>query len=67
MRRFLGIFFTIVYFVVISCGITFLFRSSPTHILFDILAILCFILALIVSVGLAQFTVNKIENHYNKR
>ena len=61
----LTILFTAVYFYVFVKLIDLLFRHtvSPTM---DILAIVCWLIAFIVSVGLAEYTEKRIKEKYQK-
>ena len=61
----LTIFFTAVYFYVFAKLIDLVFRHTLSPIT-DILAIVCWVIALIVSVGFAQYTVKKIKEKYQK-
>ena len=59
-------FFTAVYFCVFLVLIDLVFRNTlsvPT----DIMAVACWVIALIVSVGLADYTVKKIKAKYEKK
>lgn len=49
-----------VYFVIFFFVLRFAFRGT-LHILTDLLSIACLVVALIVSVALAEFTVKKIK------
>jgi hypothetical protein len=59
-------FFTIVYFAVLAFLIQLMFRDTLS-IFTDILAVVCLIIALIASVGLADYTVKKIEDNYRRK
>ena len=59
-------FFTAVYFCVFLVFIDLVFRNTlsvPT----DIMAVVCWVIAFIVSVGLADYTVKKIKAKYEKK
>jgi hypothetical protein len=58
-------FFSVVYFFVLFRIIDLIFRNT-LNIITDILAVACLIAALIVSVGLADYTVKKIKDYYGK-
>ena len=59
-RPMLRVFFTAVYFLVFVFFIDLVFRNTH-HIVTDLLTIVCWVVALIVSVGLADYTVKKIQ------
>ena len=59
------IFFTAVYFYVFVKLIDLLFRHTISPVT-DILAVVCWGIALVVSVGLAEYTVKKIKEKYQK-
>ena len=54
------IFFTAVYFLIFCFFIDLVFRNTLS-VLTDLLAIACWMIALIISVGLADYTVKKIK------
>ena len=56
----LKVFLTIVYFVVFAFLIDWAFRNTLSAIT-DILAVVCWIIALIASVGLAEYTEIRIK------
>ena len=58
-------FFTIVYFLVSLFLINLIFRNTLS-VLTDIMAVICWIIAFVASVGLAEYTVKKIRNKYQK-
>ena len=58
-------FFSIIYFLIFLFLIDLVFRNTLS-VYTDILAVVCWIIALIISVGLADFTVKKIEENYKK-
>lgn len=53
-------FFSIIYFLIFLFLIDLVFRNTLS-VYTDILAVVCWIIALIISVGLADFTVKKIK------
>lgn len=53
-------FFSIIYFLIFLFLIDLVFRNTLS-VYTDILAVICWIIALIISVGLANFTVKKIK------
>ena len=59
-------FFAAVYFVVFAFFIDLVFRHTLS-VQTNILAVICWGIALIVSVGLAQYTVKKIKEKYEKK
>lgn len=65
MKNFLFIIFTAVYFYLFCQVIDLLFRSGPNFVL-DLLTIVCWIVSFVASVGFADFTVKKIEEHFRK-
>lgn len=58
-------FFTAVYFIVFLFLIDLLFRHTLTAVA-NMLAIACWIIAFIASIGPAQFTVGKIREYYRR-
>ena len=62
----LRFFFTVVFFIVFCFIIGLIFRNTLS-IFTDLLAVACWIIALIASVGLADVTVKKIKDKYSKR
>lgn len=52
--------FSIIYFLIFLFLIDLVFRNTLS-VYTDILAVICWIIALIISVGLADFTVKKIK------
>lgn len=58
-------FFTAVYFLVSLFLINLIFRNTLS-VLTDIMAVICWIIAFFASVGLAEYTVKKIRNSYQK-
>ncbi len=61
----LKVFFTVVYFVVFLFIINLIFRNTLSAFT-DILTIACFVIAFIASVGLACYTVKRIQEKYEK-
>ena len=59
-------FFTIVYFVVFLLLIDLVFRNTLS-VFTDILAVICWIIALAVSAGMADYTVKKIKEKYERK
>lgn len=57
----LMLLFTIVYFVVFFFLIDLVFRNTLS-LFTNLLAVVCLIIAFIVSVGMADYTVKKIKN-----
>lgn len=53
-------FFTVVYFLIFCFLIDLIFRNTLS-IFTDLLAVVCWIIAFIVSVGLADYTVKRIK------
>ena len=58
--------FTVVYFVFLLFFVDLLFRNTLS-VFTDILAVACCLIALIVSIGLADYTVKKINDYYGKK
>ncbi len=58
--KILMLFFTAVYFLIFCFLIDLVFRNTLS-VLTDLLALVCWIIAFIVSVGLADYTVKKIK------
>lgn len=58
--KILMLFFTAVYFLIFCLLIDLVFRNTLS-VLTDLLALVCWIIAFIVSVGLADYTVKKIK------
>ena len=61
MRKLLIVFFTIIYFIVFCFLIDLIFRNTLST-LANVLAIFCWLIALAISGGLADFTVKKIKD-----
>lgn len=61
----LTVFFTAVYFYVFVKLIDLLFRHTTIPFT-NILAVVCWVIVFLVSIGLAQYTVKKIEKKYQK-
>lgn len=59
-------FFTIVYFLIFCFFIDLIFRNTLS-VITDILAVICWIIALIISVVIADYTVEKIKENYGKK
>lgn len=53
-------FFTVVYFLIFCFLIDLIFRNRLS-VFTDLLAVVCWIIAFIVSVGLADYTVKRIK------
>ena len=66
MKNFLFIVFTTVYFYLFFQIIDLVFRNCGISFLFDILAVVCWIIAFVISVGLGDFTVKKAEEYLHK-
>ena len=66
MKIFLFIVFTTVYFYLFCQIIDLIFRNCGINFLFDILAVACWIIAFVISVGLGDFTVKKAEEYFHK-
>jgi len=58
----LMIFFSVVYFVVFFFLIDFAFRNTSLSLFTNLLGLVCLIIAFIVSVGMAEYTVKKIKD-----
>jgi len=54
-------FFTVVYFLILCFFIDLIFRNTLS-IITDILAVVCWIIAFVVSVGMADYTVRKLKD-----
>lgn len=54
-------FFTVVYFIIFGYIIDFVFRHVPGSVMTTLLVLWCWAIALIISVGLAEYTVKKIR------
>lgn len=64
----LGIFFTIVYFICFFHLINFVAnRTLGMDLLSNLLCIVCWVIAYIVSVVLSDYTLKKIEAKYSKK
>lgn len=66
MKNALFILFTVVYFWLFCQIIDLVFRNCGVNFIFDILAVVCWIIALVVSIGLGDFTVKKVEEYCRK-
>lgn len=63
----LEVFFTIVYFRIFLFLIDLRFRHTTIDIIINIRIVICWIIAFIISVGLAEYTVEKIKDKYGKK
>lgn len=63
----LRVFFTGVYFLVFLFLIDSVFRNLGTTLPANLLAILCWVIALFVSAGLGDFTVRKIQEKNQRK
>lgn len=59
-------FFAVIYFIVFGYLIYFIFRNTHS-IYMDLLTIACWIVAFIASIGLANYTVEKIKDKYQNK
>lgn len=59
--KFFTFFFTVVYFLIFCFFIDLIFRNT-LNIFSDLLAIICWVIAFIISVALAEYTVKKKKN-----
>lgn len=59
-------FFTIVYFLIFCFLIDLIFRNTLS-VITDMLAVICWIIALIISVVIADYTVEKIKENYGEK
>lgn len=59
-EKFFTFFFTVVYFLIFCFFIDLIFRNT-LNIFSDLLAIICWVIAFIISVALAEYTVKKIK------
>jgi hypothetical protein len=66
MKSFLFVVFTAFYFWLFCQVIDFLFRNSGVNFVTDVLAVVCWIIAFVASVGLGDFTVKKVEESFRK-
>ena len=66
MKNVLFLLFTAVHFWLFCQIIDLAFRNCGISFLFDILAGVCWIIALVVSIGLGDFTVKKVEDYFRK-
>ncbi len=62
----LKVFFTVVYLYIFWFIIDLIFRNTLS-VLTDILALICLVIAFIISVGMAEYTVKKIKDNYTKK
>lgn len=58
----LMLLFTIVYFVILFFLLDLVFRNASISIFTNIMSLVCLVIAFIVSVGMADYTVKKIKN-----
>ena len=58
-------FFAVVYFCIFLFFIDLIFRNTLS-VFTDIFAVICWIIALIVSIGMADYTVKKVKDKYGK-
>jgi len=66
MKNFLFFIFTAVYFYLFCQVIDLIFRNSGPNFVLDLLGIVCWIVSFVASIGFADFTVQKIEEHFRK-
>ena len=66
MKNFLFLIFTAVYFYLFCQVIDLIFRNSGPNFVLDLLVIVCWIVSFVASIGFADFTVQKIEEHFRK-
>ncbi len=66
MKNFLFIIFTAMYFYLLCQLIDLLFRNSGPNFVLDLLVIVCWLVSFMASIGFADFTVKKIEEHFRK-
>ena len=66
MKSFLFVVFTAFYFWLFCQVIDYLFRNSGVNFVIDVLAVVCWIIAFVASVGLGDFTVKKVEESFRK-
>lgn len=62
----LTVFFAAVYYLVFLFLIDLIF-SNTLSVLTDILAVFCWVVAFLVSVGLAEYTVKRIKEKYKEK
>lgn len=58
--KILMVFFTVVYFLIFCFLIDLIFRNTLS-VFTDLLAVVCWIIAFVASVGLADYTVKRIK------
>lgn len=58
-------FFTVAYFLAFLYLIDLIFRNTLSAFT-DILAVACWVIAFVASVGMAEYTVKRIERKYRK-
>ncbi len=66
MKNFLFFIFTAIYFYLFCQIIDLIFRNCGISFILDILAVVCWIIAFVTSVGLGDFTVKKVEEYFQK-
>ena len=66
MKNFLSFIFTAVYFSLFCQVIDLIFRNSGPNFVIDLLVIVCWIVSFVASIGFADYTVKKIEEHFRK-
>jgi len=59
-EKIFGVLFTAVYFVVFLVLIDLFFRNTLS-VFTDLLAVACWLIALVVSIGMADYTVKKLK------
>ena len=66
MKTFLFFIFTAIYFYLFCQIIDLIFRNCGISFILDILAVVCWIIAFVISVGLGDFTAKKVEEYFQK-
>ena len=66
MKNFLFFIFTAIYFYLFCQIIDLIFRNCGISFILDILAVVCWIIAFVISVGLGDFTAKKAEEYFQK-
>lgn len=66
MKNFLFFIFTAVYFYLFCQVIDLIFRNSGPNFVIDLLAIVCWIVSFVASIGFADYTVKTIEGYFRK-
>ena len=64
MKNFLFFIFTAIYFYLFCQIIDLIFRNCGISFILDILAVVCWIIAFVTSVGLGDFTAKKVEEYF---